>query len=652
MAGVAGLGVCYYPEQWPQTLWRRDAERMAALGLSFVRIGEFAWSRIEPDPGRFDWGWLDEAVETLAAARLKIVLGTPTATPPKWLIDAHPDILGWGADGRPRRFGSRRHYCFSSETYRRETARIVEAVATRYGRHEAVVAWQTDNEFGCHDTVRSYSPAAATAFRHWLASRYASIRDLNAAWGAAFWSQDYRAFDEVDPPNLTVTEPNPAHVLDFFRFSSDQVARYHRLQAEILRRLSPGRDVIHNFMGFFTDFDHLALGRDVDVAAWDSYPLGFLDMGPYDDAEKLRFLRQGHPDLAAFHHDLYRRVGRGRWMVMEQQPGPVNWARHNPAPLPGMVRLWTHEAFAHGAEAVSYFRWRQAPFAQEQMHAGILRSDDAPAPAHAEAALAAREIAATPAKIRRAPVALVFSYEAKWVFDIQSQGAAFGYWRHVLDWYSAARRLGFDVDILSPEDSFDGFALVLAPSLPILPEGFAERAQRSSARFLFGPRTGSKTAAFQIPPALPPGELQALLPMKIVRVESFPPQHMESGEGRDGPLEARLWLEHVETTLAPEARLAGGVGVLYQRERFAYLASVVDAAHLGRLIARLACEAGLSPLDLGPDLRMRRSADRTTAVNYGPEPVELPSAVAPSTFVLGDRSLPPAGVAAWSSGSD
>ncbi len=56
---------------------------------------------------------------------------------------------------------------------------------------------------------------------------------------------------------------------------------------------------------------------------------------------------------------------------MEQQPGPVNWAPWNPVPKPGMVRLWTWEALAHGAEVVSYFRWRQAPFAQEQFHAGL-----------------------------------------------------------------------------------------------------------------------------------------------------------------------------------------------------------------------------------------------------------------------------------------
>ncbi|MCE9522842.1 MAG: beta-galactosidase, partial [Alphaproteobacteria bacterium] len=154
------LGVCYYPEQWPETLWASDAKRMADLGLTYVRIGEFAWSVVEPSPGEFAWGWLDRAFDVLGNAGLKVVLGTPTATPPKWLIDRSPDILPVDEKGRVRGFGSRRHYCFSSPTYRAESRRITQAFAERYGRHAALAGWQTDNEYGCHDTVRSYSPSA------------------------------------------------------------------------------------------------------------------------------------------------------------------------------------------------------------------------------------------------------------------------------------------------------------------------------------------------------------------------------------------------------------------------------------------------------------------------------------------------------------
>jgi len=172
---IPKLGVCYYPEHWPERLWTEDARRMVGMGLSKVRISEFAWSRIEPSRGEFDWGWLDKAVETLAGHGLEITMGTPTATPPKWLIDAHPDILAINAAGAPRSFGSRRHYCFSSQTYLKESRRITEIIAARYGAHRAITSWQTDNEFGCHNTVESYSENARLAFRVWLEGKYKTL---------------------------------------------------------------------------------------------------------------------------------------------------------------------------------------------------------------------------------------------------------------------------------------------------------------------------------------------------------------------------------------------------------------------------------------------------------------------------------------------
>jgi beta-galactosidase len=642
------LGVCYYPEQWPEAMWARDAARMAELGLKQVRIGEFAWSRLEPSPGAFHWDWLDRAIGTLSAAGLGVALGTPTATPPKWLIDEHPDILAHDRHGRPRRFGSRRHYCFSSERYRIEAARIVEAMAARYGRNDAVIAWQTDNEYGCHDTVRSYSPEAARAFRRWLAARYGDIAALNAAWGTVFWSQEYRTFDEIDLPNLTVTEANPSHVLDFYRFSSDQVVSFNRLQTDILRRLSPGKPVFHNFMGFFFDFDHFAVGVDLDFAAWDSYPLGFLDAAPFPAEDKARYRRQGHPDIAAFHHDLYRAAGRGRFQVIEQQPGPVNWAPHNPAPLPGMARLWAIEAAAHGAEAVCYFRWRQAPFAQEQMHAGLLRPDDWPAPAYEEARAAARDFAAIgDAAPARAPVALIFSYDAHWLFEAQPQGAAWSYPGLVFEWYSALRRFGLDVDIVPPEAPLGGYKAVFVPSLPVVDAAFVDRIAASGALILFGPRSGSKTRALTIPAELAPGPLQKLVPIVVTHVESFPADHRESGRYNDGAVEGRIWLEHVETALAPVATREGGGGFLYRQGAVHYLTTVPDHAFLGALFWSILQEAGVDATIVDADIRLRRRGDLVFAFNYGPEERDVSSLASGAAFKLGGPFIPPGGAAVW-----
>ena len=373
------LGVCYYPEHWPEGDWVEDARMMREAGLTHVRIGEFAWAKMELRQGVFDWAWLDTAIDVLHSAGLEVTLGTPTATPPKWLIDAHSDILPLDAHGKPRKFGSRRHYCFSSKTYRDESSRIVDVMAQRYGAHPGVTMWQTDNEYGHHGSDESFSEDAVDAFRDWLKVRYTDIHGLNAAWGTVFWSQIYNSFCEVDPPGATVTEANPSHRLDWRRFCSDQMCSFNKLQVDIIRRHSPGRAITHNFIGDFYRLDHRDMSRSLDIATWDSYPIGLLSESHASQEKKARWLRAGDPDFAAFNHDVFRACAP-RWAVMEQQPGPVNWATYNAAPAPGMVRLWTWEAFAHGADFVSYFRWRQAPFAQEQMHAGLLAPDRTPQP--------------------------------------------------------------------------------------------------------------------------------------------------------------------------------------------------------------------------------------------------------------------------------
>ena len=644
------LGVCYYPEHWPEDGWAADARRMADLGLAWVRIGEFAWSRYEPARGRFDWGWLDRAIDTLGQAGLKVVMSTPTAAPPKWLVDERPGILPWDAEGRPRGFGSRRHVCLASPAWREETERICEIVAGRYGRHPAVAGWQLDNEYGCHDTVLSYAPHCRAAFRDWLRRRYGTVQALNEAWGTVFWSQEYAGFDEVELPAAAVTEMNPSHLLDYRRFASDQVADYHRLQAAIVRRRSPGRFIAHNFMGFFTGFDHFAVGRDLDVAAWDSYPLGFTNqrMG-LDEGERARFARTGHPDAAAFHHDLYRAVGRGRWWVMEQQPGPVNWADHNPAPLPGMVRLWTWEALAHGAETVSYFRWRQVPFAQEQMHAGLHLPDGRPDDGAAEARRVAEELGAAPVvglAARRAPIALVYDYRAAWLFDVQPQGKGFDYRRLAMAFYTAARRLGLDVDFAAPGADLSGYAVVMAPSLPIADEAALAALAASEAAIVLGPRSGSRTAHFRIPPELPPGPFQAHLPLTVTRVESLPAGVPDEVcfHGRRYPL--RQWRERLEGDAAASAAYADGGTAAGAAGRWHYLGFWPDPGLLSDYLEPLLAARGAAIRRLPDTLRLRRRGDLTFAFNYGAGPVHAPAPDG-AEFVLGGPEIGPADLAAW-----
>ena len=630
---IPRLGVCYYPEHWPEDIWAEDARRMAEAGLTWVRIGEFAWSLMEPEPGRYDFGWLDRAIDTLGAAGLKVVLGTPTATPPRWMLERHPDMLPVDADGRARKFGSRRHYCFSHKGYREECRRIATALGERYGKHPHVHAWQIDNEYACHNTTLSYSDAARAGFRDWLAQRYQSPDALNRAWGNVFWSMTYDSFDQIDLPNLTVTEPNPSHILDFNRYSSDQVAAFNKVQVDVLRKLTT-HPLIHNFMCRELSFDHYKLGADLDIASWDSYPIGYLsDRLQATDEDKARYLRQGDPDNQAFHHDLYRGVGRGRWWVMEQQPGPVNWAPWNPAPLPGMARLWAWEAIAHGAEAVCYFRWRQAPFAQEQHHAGLLRPDSVAAPALGEAATVAREIEELgDMALTDAPVALLFDYTSHWVFDAQPQGEDFTYFGLVLDTYRALRRAGLSVDVLPVDALLDGYRMVLAPGLAIMDEALKTRLAASDALCIVGPRSGAKTVTAAIPVPLPPALPD--LDVTVSLVESLPPGAVVPFGDGEGAL--IRWFEHLEGSAPVLLSSDAGPPVLMGSDTLWYLAGWPDRTGWDRIVTMACDAAGLDRVTLPEGLRLRNSATHRFAFNHGPVTVEW----------NGER-IAPAGVAWW-----
>ena len=590
------LGVCYYPEHWPRDVWAEDARRMVRTGLTRIRIGEFAWSRLEPAPGACELEWLDDAIGVLGNAGLGVVLGTPTATPPRWMLDRHPDMLALDAEGRPRKFGSRRHYCFSHEGYRAECVRIVTVLAERYGRNPHVVAWQTDNEYGCHDTTVSFSDAAASAFRDWLRARYRDIATLNETWGNVFWSMEYGDFDQIDPPNLVVTEPNPAHRLDYLRFSSDQVVAFNRLQVAIIRARSDA-PILHNYMGRVTDFDHFAVGADLDIAGWDCYPLGFLeDRVHADDAHRRRYARQGDPDFQAFHHDLYRAVGRGRVWVTELQPGPVNWAPYNPAPLPGAVRLWSWEAFAHGAETVCFFRWRQAPMAQEQMHAGLLRPDGEASPGLGEARQVAAEIAEAPeVSTIRAPVSILFDYDAGFAWTVLPHGRGLSYFGLVFETYRAMRSLGLSVDIVPvTADTFSEYRVIAAPGLVHMSRALEDRLVSSGAEIILGPRSGARDGNMRIPVPLPPH--MHGLDVTVARVESLRPDMPVALAGGGAVAGYREILEGTAQTLETTV---DGEPVVVGQGKLRYVGAWLDGTALARVV-RSACDS--AGVECMPDL--------------------------------------------------
>ena len=631
------LGVCYYPEHWPEEMWITDAENMIKNGISWVRIAEFAWSRIEPSSGVFDWNWLDKIVDILGSNGLKIVMCTPTATPPKWLVDQMPDMVAIDENGQARKFGSRRHYSFSHIGYQKESQRITKAVAERYGQNNFVKAWQTDNEFGCHETTYSWCLSTLQEFRIWLEKKYQNIDDLNKSWGNVFWSMEYRSFEEIELPNLTVTEANPSHNFDFRKFSSDQVKNFNYQQVKILNDYSPGRPISHNFMGHFTEFDHREICKDLNIAAWDSYPLGFLqNMQTIARGDK-KLLEDcyniGDPDFQSYHHDLYR--GMGRLWIMEQQPGPVNWAKYNPIPLAGAVRMWTWEAFAHDAEVVSYFRWRQAPFAQEQMHAGLMYRNNTPAIGSHEAMQVSNEIQMLNLpETQKSEIALLHDYEACWITELDGQTEDFHYTRLMIDFYKSVRVNGGSLDIVGKKADFTGYKLIIVPSFVHLETDTFKKMVSSGAKILAGPRTGIKNRNFQIPENL---SLEGL-GYKVKRVDALPyelPVEVE-WKGQKGKL--HVWREQGDSSGISEGKSEDGFPVITSGNQGSYLCGWPDEALLSSIMKEQMTMAGLKPITLPEYLRVRQRGDLLFFTNYGKKNVDIPDAFQ-GEILLGSKNM-------------
>ncbi len=557
------LGVCDYPEHVPLETWLTYPRQQKSLGLSFVRLTEFAWSRLEPSRERFEFGWLDTAIETLHAEGLGVVLCTPTATPPAWLTRERPEVLFVDHEGRRHTHGGRRHYDYSSTAYREESARITEVLARRYGNHPAVIGWQTDNEHGCHNTTRSYSENARGGFQRWLEARYVDVDALNEAWGAVFWSQEYGSFSEVELPNAVVYTVNPSHWLDFCRYSSDQVVTFDRAQTEILRRHSPGRFVTHNFMPFMADFNHYDAAAHLDFPSFDLYPLGVLETSNQPEAVKTRFRRTGHPDLGAFNHDLYRGLKelptRGHW-VMEHQCGQADWAATNALPADGAIRLWVWNALAHGADAVTFFRWRAATAAQELMHSGLLHHDGTPDRGFAEVAAFAPELPAFPLEPVQARVALLHDYESLWAYDHQKHGEATGYFTQVMQYYTALRALGADVDVIHPSRDLTGYSVVIAPALHIMSRETAahlERFAQAGGQVLLGARSAFRQPNAQVWAERDTHPLWKLAGVRVANLDAIRDgvKMALEGAGLDlgNGINAQVWAEQLECAADTEA---------------------------------------------------------------------------------------------------
>lgn len=362
------LGVCYYPEHWNKSLWKNDLLRMLEHGIQTIRIAEFAWSKFEPTEGHFTYEFFDEFLELTEEVGMQVIFCTPTATPPAWLTHAYPEVLNVDLDGIAYQHGGRRHYNYNSVKYIELTKRIVEKIAAHYAQHKSIVGWQIDNELNCEKDV-FYSESDTLAFRKFLKNKYQALDQLNDAWGTVFWNQTYTEWDEIYVPRKTPSNSNNPHlVLDYTRFISDSACNFAKIQSDIIRKYIKEDDFITT-NGLFSNLDnHRMTEESLDFIMYDSYPNFAYCLGQdpihSDDLNDRKWSK----------HLTEVRSISSNFGIMEQQSGPNGWntRMEAPAPKPGQMTLWTMQSITHGADFVSFFRWRTCTVGTEIYWHGIL----------------------------------------------------------------------------------------------------------------------------------------------------------------------------------------------------------------------------------------------------------------------------------------
>ncbi len=484
------FGTDYYPEHWPKERWPEDARMMREMGIEIVRMAEFSWQKFEPREGEFHFEDLDEAIEILASEGIDVILGTPSAAPPKWIIDRNPEIQPMDQNGLRRYFGSRHHDCQSNPVYREHIRRYVTAFAKHYAKNPHVVGWQVDNELGNSHNDLCYCDSCQNRFRLWLREKYETIERLNEAWGTAFWSQGYDDFESVSVPKTPAAGGlNPSLALDFKRFTSDLICEFHAFQAEILRKAAPDKFITHNLMGFCSKPNYYELGKQLDFASQDQYPGGHFLADP----------NAYHGDRNAAELDFIRSVKHQSFWVMEQQSGITGWEILGRAPRPGQLGLWAMQSVAHGADTIVFFRWRSCAMGTEQYWHGILPHNGVPGRYYRELSALMRKYAPLLQEMHgpvpKAEVAILRSIDQEYAIDIQPHHPDNSYISEIMTYYSALHRANIPVDFVSDEDDFSAYKVLIAPKHFLMNEAQAEKLKsfaENGGQLLLSWRSGIK----------------------------------------------------------------------------------------------------------------------------------------------------------------
>ncbi|HZJ24723.1 MAG TPA: beta-galactosidase [Anaerolineales bacterium] len=602
------IGSSYYPEHWDERYWANDIRLMKEAGLTVARMAEFAWSTMEPSAGEFNFDWLEDAIAQLATAGMVSVLGTPTAAPPAWLVQQHPDLLAVDASGRRVQFGNRCHYCVNSPEFHTATRRIVAAMAECIGKNSHVIGWQLDNEYNrvC------YCERCQKLFQQFLARKFDNLAALNEHWSTAYWSQTYSAWEQIPIP---IGPHNPGLMLEFKHFVTDSYRRFQRLQVDALRPyLSPNVWITHNFMGWFDGFDHYSMLEDLDMASWDWY----VGTGHHD------YLTSGAI------HDLTRGFKRRNFWLIETQPGNVNWSPINNSMHKGEARAMAWHAVAHGADAVLYWQWRSALGGQEQLHGTLVDQSGQPRPFYEEAKQIAGDFAKSlnilTGTVPVAEVALLNSYDNRWSIHAQRHHRDFDYVAHFNHYYRVLAARNIATDVLSADMSLDAYKLVIAPALLMLNESRVARLKafvENGGHLVLTIRSGMKDDFNALLPLRQPGMLADIAGVEVEDYYALLDPVPVTGAGFSG--ESRIWAERLKVRDEPATKIIARYGESngwldgqaavtshsYGKGYVTYVGAYLDEPAQQQLLEGIVQSAGVLPVmecPVGVEVRKRVSA--------------------------------------------
>lgn len=610
------LGAAWYPEQWPESRWNADLDLMQKAHMHMVRIGEFAWSTMEPREGQYDLDWLEHAINLAGQHGIYVVLGTPSAGPPVWMASKYPEILVTGSDGKQYVGSTRNHYNWNNEVYRRFVREMDEHLAKRFGHNRYVIGWQIDNEY----SNQSYDSATQAQFHAWLEHRYGTIDKLNRAWTTAYDNQSYSSFDEIPLVNGT-GDNNPGLWLDAKRFISDSLRNYQKVQIDAIRKYAdPRQKITTNMMRWYDLYDHYTVGQDLDITSLDNPQVA----GKFD------------PIGMAAPQDLIRGIKGQDYWIMETTAGPRGGGNASVQLEKGAMRASIWADIGLGANLVSYWQWRDALNGGEQNHGALVDVDGEPDPIYAEYSQIGSEFEkAGPVIDGTSPVAsvaLLDSYPSRWTIDWQKMNPEYDAIKEIMSYYAPLHALGYTVDIVPPNRDLSRYKLVIAPGLNVLTQAESDnlaRYVRQGGHLVLGQRSAMKDDDNARWPQRQPGPLASLLGARVEQYTAL--EHPVDVSGVWGEATDQLFAEQLAVQgsdvkvlmryHALRSWLDGEPAAVTRRigdGSFTYVGAWLDDAGTKRSVEWMLAQSGVKPdtfsVPQGVEVYRRVSKDRVVFI--------------------------------------